>query len=102
MLKTDESFCKSGNGQVRRLMEVRRRHGECKVGERGCEIVRGWDCGGRRKQGRQGLWMAVRREWGRNEGKSWWMMWVVSLLAASLGVNLWMLWRHHVDDETIL
>ncbi|KAL9630202.1 MAG: hypothetical protein Q9164_006539, partial [Protoblastenia rupestris] len=49
ILKTDTLFCSGENGQVRRLMEKRRRHGECKEGKGGCEVVLGRTCGGPRK-----------------------------------------------------
>ncbi|TPX19477.1 hypothetical protein DIZ76_017269 [Coccidioides immitis] len=42
-LRTDESFCK---GDVKRTMERRRRHKECKPGDGGCAVVAGSNCGG--------------------------------------------------------
>ena len=43
MLKTDASFCCSA--EVQRIMEIRRRHGECKKdGGRECEVFVGRRC----------------------------------------------------------
>lgn len=68
VLKTDAEFCA---GEVRRIMERRRRHEECERGGRkGCEVVegRGW-CEGRatRRRGRGGWW-------------GWWWWWVGELV----------------------
>lgn len=56
MLKTDASFCSSA--EVRRIMEVRRRHGEC--GRKECEVFVGRRCESVRGRGK-GL---GRRGWG--------------------------------------
>lgn len=89
-------------------MEVRRRHGECKVGvgEKGCEVVQGRDCGGGRgrKWGTPGFSVMALRGGGKGlplSKSGWVIMWVVGLLVASLSINLWMVWRHHLEDETI-
>ncbi|MCJ1239549.1 hypothetical protein MMC14_007547 [Varicellaria rhodocarpa] len=51
-LKTDGEFCiRSAGGEVGRIMEVRRAHGECKSGGE-CEVVRGRRCVGKRRRGR--------------------------------------------------
>ncbi|WEW54895.1 hypothetical protein PRK78_000322 [Emydomyces testavorans] len=42
-LRTDESFCK---GDVKRTMDRRRRHRECRPGVGGCLVVVGSSCGG--------------------------------------------------------
>jgi len=74
ILKTDEAFCGCDGGEVRRIMEVRRAHGECgingcreglmKEGEEGegegrvwCEVVVGRRCEGPRA----GVGRGVRR-----------------------------------------
>lgn len=50
VLKTDASFCCSG--EVRRIMEVRRSHGECKRDGGGeCEVLVGRRCDGVRTRG---------------------------------------------------
>lgn len=50
MLKTDALFCCSG--EVRRIMELRRNHGECqRDGGRGCEVLVGRRCDGVRTWG---------------------------------------------------
>ncbi|KAH8699127.1 hypothetical protein BGW36DRAFT_377328 [Talaromyces proteolyticus] len=39
--RTDEAFC---NRRIRRIMERRRRHLECKPGARGCFVIEGGSC----------------------------------------------------------
>ena len=56
ILKTDAAFCASGGGEVRRIMERRRGHWDCDR-LKGCEVVEGARCEGRRRgrrRGRQG------------------------------------------------
>lgn len=77
VMKTDSAFCNSGGGQVRRIMERRRRHGECGGGVGGCEVVVGGSCGGVR--GVRGGW----RVWEVSLA-----MWVIGLLVMSLIVNV--------------
>ena len=48
ILKTDSAFCNGANGEVRRIMERRRKHQECKSGNGGCEVVLGRSCQGPR------------------------------------------------------
>ena len=86
-LETDERFCSSGKGQVSQLIESRRRHGECRVGDKGCEIVVGRSCGG--SNATKMRWMPM-----MGPNNSWhqvwvgWGMFVVGLLLASVGFNL--------------
>ena len=80
-LKTDEAFCSSR--EIRRIMERRRRHGECKGGA--CKVVEGMSCGGQR--GRRlgvgsGMWK------GGFDGATLVMVWLVALSVAVLG--LWL------------
>ncbi|OAX81654.1 hypothetical protein ACJ72_04009 [Emergomyces africanus] len=42
--RTDQTFC---NGEIREIMEIRRRHQECRPGAGGCLVVEGSSCGGR-------------------------------------------------------
>jgi hypothetical protein len=69
VLKTDASFCAGGGGEVRRIMERRRRHEECRK-ERGCEVIEGTYCPmgteSRRVvyQGLRQLWVKLREEMG--------------------------------------
>ncbi|PGH09210.1 hypothetical protein AJ79_05739 [Helicocarpus griseus UAMH5409] len=42
--RTDKTFC---NREIREIMEIRRRHQECKPGAGGCLVVEGLSCGGR-------------------------------------------------------
>ncbi|KKZ62843.1 hypothetical protein EMCG_02838 [[Emmonsia] crescens] len=42
--RTDQTFC---SGEIREIMEIRRRHQECKPGAGGCLVVEGSSCGGR-------------------------------------------------------
>lgn len=51
VLKSDETFCR---GRVRKLMEKRRWHQECRYGDKGCLVVEGMDCSGKavRRRGR--------------------------------------------------
>lgn len=69
VLQTDASFCASGGGEVRRIMERRRRHEECRK-ERGCEVIEGTSCPlgteSRRViyQGLRRLWVKLREEAG--------------------------------------
>lgn len=44
ILKTDREFCRSADGEVKRIMERRRAHRECPVGSGECEVVRGERC----------------------------------------------------------
>ena len=96
MLKTDESFCRSGKGQVSQLIEVRRRHGECKVGDGGCEVVLGSNCGGERKTKAKRVLM-IGQTFGKGGQRTGWVVWIVGLLLASLGVNLLLLWRYQYE-----
>lgn len=66
-------------------MENRRVHGECAVGEGGCEVVVGASCGGMRGWGRGYVGGRVWRRVGRVEVSL--VMWVVGLLVTSLIVN---------------
>ncbi|KAL8665536.1 MAG: hypothetical protein Q9202_002241 [Teloschistes flavicans] len=53
ILLTDEAFCGSGGGQVRDLMQRRRRHEECGWdGKGGCEVVVGEKCAVRLERGK--------------------------------------------------
>ena len=78
-------------------MEVRRRHGECRIGEGGCEVVLGSSCGGERKTKAKRMLM-IGQKFG--EGGHWteWVVWIVGLLLASFGVNLLLLWRYRFED----
>lgn len=51
ILKTDAAFCSSSGGEVKRLMEKRRRHEEC--GPKGCEVVVGRECSVADRRGRR-------------------------------------------------
>ncbi|KAG5299112.1 F-box domain-containing protein [Histoplasma ohiense] len=51
--RTDQTFC---NSEIREIMEIRRRHQECKPGARGCVVVEGSNCGGR-----TAFWLLRRR-----------------------------------------
>lgn len=87
-MKTDAAFCSTGGGQVRRIMENRRAHGECAVGEGGCEVVVGASCGGARGWGRGNVGGRVWRRVGRmGRVEASLVMWVVGLLVMSLVVN---------------
>lgn len=44
ILKTDREFCRSADGEVRRIMERRRAHRDCPAGSGECEVVRGERC----------------------------------------------------------
>lgn len=84
MMRTDAAFCSNGGGQVRRIMERRRKHGECGAGSGGCEVVVGASCGGAKGRRRVGeFW---KRRVRRVEVSL--MMWVVGLLVMSFVVNL--------------
>ena len=66
MLKTDAAFCGSDGGEVRKIMERRRRHEECDEGR--CEVVRGERCDWRRvavKGKKEGRWLWRRGGLGR-------------------------------------
>lgn len=87
-MKTDAAFCSTGGGKVRRIMENRRVHGECAVGEGGCEVVVGANCGGRRGWGKGGMVRKFGRKVGRMGGvEASLVMWVIGLLFASVIVN---------------
>lgn len=86
-MKTDAAFCSTGGGQVRRIMENRRAHGECRAGEGGCEVVIGASCGGVRGVGKaRGFGRMWRRSVGTVEASL--VMWVIGLLVMSFVVNL--------------
>ncbi len=74
IMRTDEAFCGGGGGLVRRIMERRRRHGECKRGgvRGGCEVIVGGSCGGGRGRG-VGRLLRGRVGWGV-------AVWVVGVL----------------------
>ncbi|MCJ1310260.1 hypothetical protein MMC25_003922 [Agyrium rufum] len=78
-LRTDEAFCRSGAGEVRRILDKRRRCGECGVE---CEIIRGRRC-----------WAGLRRAQLIKERKKsrrsafWCAALVVGLLALLPGVS---------------
>ena len=60
IFKTDAAFCSSGGGEVRKIMERRRRHEEC--GRKGqCEVVIGRKCEVRTRRANAGkgnqLWL---------------------------------------------
>ena len=73
-------------------MERRRRHGECKDGKGGCEVVVGQTCGGPRR-GRGAIlkdWMRKRMLWVGNDG---WCLaaWAAVVLLLSLILNVWVI-----------
>lgn len=86
-MKTDAAFCSTGGGQVRRIMETRRAHGECRAGEGGCEVVIGASCRGGRGVGKG---RAVARLWRRRVGmfEASLARGVVGLLVMSFVANL--------------
>lgn len=59
ILKTDAAFCLSKSGEVKRLMERRRRHEEC--GPKGCEVVIGRNCSVADGKGRNTATVGVRK-----------------------------------------
>lgn len=88
ILKTDEAFCSSR--EIRRFMERRRWHQECKGGA--CAVVEGRNCEGRRVWRGRGV-----QEWklvvkgvllGSDGPSSILMCWLVGLGLALLGVWL--------------
>lgn len=93
IFKTDAAFCSSGDGEVRTIMERRRRHEEC--GRNGvCEVLVGRRCevGSRRAKRREAneLWLLERaREIG---GLEWWAV-GVGLLALVMCVDYTLLLR---------
>lgn len=89
-MKTDAAFCSTGGGQVRRIMEKRRAHGECGSEKGGCEVVLGGSCGGRKGWRKESVVGRFGRRVGRMGGiKTSLVMWVVGLLVTSLAVNFW-------------
>lgn len=56
VMSTDETFCSSGRWQVSRMMEVRRRHGDCRRMAGGCEVLPGTTCGGPRRANLRVIW----------------------------------------------
>lgn len=68
VLKTDAAFCAGGGGEIRRIMERRRRHEECSGEEgKGCEVVEGRRCFAVvRRTGRR-RWVGWRL-WGKGGG----------------------------------
>ena len=93
-LKTDGAFCLGTNGEVKAIMERRRRHGECKAGNGGCEVIVGSTC----KDPRMGLtetlkesltgcvgWLASRVER--------WALWALIALIFSIVFNVWLMLR---------
>ncbi|KAL6715193.1 hypothetical protein ACLMJK_007457 [Lecanora helva] len=75
VMRSDAAFC--GNKEVRRIMQRRRAHAECKGGVGGCEVLIAGTClGGKRRVG----------EWKVGKGMR---MWVVGLVVMSLVANVW-------------
>lgn len=64
MLKTDQSFCASSDGEVRRIMERRRQHEEC---QGVCEVIPGAQCVGTTKGLR---WSGAMGVGGRGPGRT--------------------------------
>lgn len=75
LFKTDREFCASR--EVKRIMKLRRRHGDCREGPGGCEVVRGGSCGGK-VRGRE----------------AWAWEWVWSLLIIGTALLVWR-WGHN-------
>ena len=90
VLKTDAAFCCSG--EVRRIMDIRRRHGECRRdGGSECEVVVGRRCEGAR---RSGLGNGMCRGWmGRALLADEWLFVVLS--TSVLGLAMVLLWMRH-------
>ena len=81
-------------------METRRAHGECGVGEGGCEVVIGASCGGARRMGK-GRRGGVGRLWRRRRLGSIevsFVMWVIGLLVMSFVVNLCFATKWYLGD----
>lgn len=98
VMKTDTAFCTSGGGQVRRIMENRRAHGECAAGEGGCEVVLGASCGGSKSRlGDSVVGKLWKEHMGRLDVSV--AMWVLGLLMMSFVVNLWFLLRQYSKSE---
>jgi len=105
ILKTDEAFCGCDGGEVRRIMEVRRAHGECGLngcregvvkegeGRVWCEIVVGRRCEGPRggvgrgvrRRGSMGRYRAGRASY-RLSALEWAL--VILVLAVLIGMGL--------------
>jgi hypothetical protein len=92
IFKTDAAFCSSGAGEVRRIMERRRRHEEC--GKDGvCEVLVGRRCEvarrtAKRKANESWLLERAREIW----GLEWWTVGVM-LLALVICVDYTLLLR---------
>ena len=78
-LKTDKAFCNGEEGEVRRIMEKRRRHEECRPNDKGCEILLGRTC-------EKARWYRTTFHLGR-WGRSWegkcrggFILWIGSIL----------------------
>lgn len=93
-LKTDGAFCLGTNGEVKAIMERRRRHGECKAGDGGCEVIVGATCRGPKmglagtlKEGLTGCigWLSARVEG--------WALWALVALIFSIAFNVWLILR---------
>ena len=102
IMKTDSAFCSSGNGEIRRLMEKRRRHGDCKEGQGECEIVVGRTCGGlRRGKGVamlenslsviRGVGTLLMNFWQHTRTERALTLWTILALFMSLIVNVWLI-----------
>ena len=87
VMKTDAAFC--GNREVKLILERRRAHNECKMGEGGCEVVWGRNCGGgRRSVGKGNKLMSLLS--GRMDSfPLGFKMWVAGLVFVSLVANIW-------------
>ena len=78
ILASDAAFCYSGD--VRSIMERRRRHQECKGVRGGCEVVLGGTCPAGR-----GAWARILRARARRQRAA---AWAVMALLVSLAMNL--------------
>ena len=88
VMRTDESFCA---GEMRAIMERRRRHGECGLSKGACEIVVGTTCGGPRAEERRSWVGRLSRslKGSSHEVRLWVALWVAALLFTGLLRNMY-------------
>ena len=94
LLKTDEAFCKGTNGEVQAIIERRRKHGECKASDGGCEVIIGATCKGPQSRPMD----RVKQVW--NRCLAWiarqvetYALWALVALIFSICFNVWLVLR---------
>ena len=92
ILTSDTAFCLWAHGEVKTLMERRRKHMECKHGKEGwaCEVVVGHTCGGSRMNAIDRLRL------GKERVEAWtgrWTLWAAAALVLSIVINVCLIVR---------